>query len=192
MNTPKKDSLTNKILLYLKDTSKDLLIGGATIIFEPRKLMKGMGIYRDYNKYPLKYSFHNLKRSSYFNATGDKFYLNSKGRVSIIKQIIKEKKNVKTWDHKWRAVIFDVPEKKRHERNFLRNELKWMGFKELQHSVWITPYDIEKELLCLLKLWHKDFEGNIKFLSVDKIVSDKKLKKKFDVFNERRSSVIVQ
>jgi len=74
-----------------------------------------------------------------------------------------------------------VTEKNRHERNFLRKELKWMGFKELQHSVWITPYDIEKELLCLLKLWRKDFKGDIRFLKIEKIINDRDFRKTFSL-----------
>jgi len=182
MKKPSKNSLINKVLIYLKDTSKDLFDLSMTIMFEPRELMKGMGMYRDYNKCPLYYKkISNLKKSSYFTIKDNKFYLSSKGRTEIIKFIIKDKKKIKKWDGKWRAIIFDIPESDRRERNFLRRELKWMGFKELQHSVWITPQDIKKELLVLLKLWHKDFEGDIKFLIIEKIIKDEYFKKVFNL-----------
>lgn len=177
MNKPKKNSLINKILFSLRDKSKDLFDLSVTIIFEPRKLMKGMGIYANYNNYPI----YNLKRSPYFFIKNDKFYLSDEGRIEIIKNIIKEKKKIKKWDNKWRAVIFDVPESNKQKRNFLRKELKWIGFKELQHSVWIIPYNIEKELLCLLKLWQKDFAGDIRFLKIEKMVYDKDFKKVFTI-----------
>lgn len=55
------------------------------------------------------------------------------------------------WDGKWRLVIFDVPEKKRWIRNFLRRELLYNGFYQLQKSVWITPYNIVPEIERLFK-----------------------------------------
>ena len=122
-----------------------------------------------------------MKRSPYFSVKDNKFYLSSKGRIEIIKIIIKEKSKTKKWDGKWWAIIFDIPEASRRERNFLRKELKWLGFKELQHSIWFTPYNIEKELLVLLKLWNKDFKGDIRFLKIDKITEDKDLKKLFNL-----------
>ncbi|OGZ67547.1 MAG: hypothetical protein A3C58_02245 [Candidatus Staskawiczbacteria bacterium RIFCSPHIGHO2_02_FULL_34_10] len=176
MNKPQKNSLINKILIYLKDTSKDLLDVSVMIMFNPRKLIRGMGIYKDYN-----YPIYNLKKSPYFVFRDNNFYLSFKGRVEIIKNIIKDKKKVKKWDGKWRAVIFDVPEPNRHERNFLRRELKWMGFRELQHSIWITPHDIEKELVCLLELWHNDFSGDIRILKIEKIINDKDFRKIFKI-----------
>lgn len=48
------------------------------------------------------------------------------------------------WDGKWRMVIFDVPEKVRDRRNFLRQELTGLGLHQLQRSVWVTPYEIPK------------------------------------------------
>lgn len=176
MKKPQKNSLINKILAHLKDTSADLLDLSVMIVFNPRKLTRGMGIYKNYN-----YRVYNLKTSPYFTVRDNIFYLSYKGRIEIIKSIIKDKKKLKKWDGKWRAVIFDVPEPNRHERNFLRKELKWMGFKELQHSVWITPYNFEKELICLLELWHRDFSGDIRFLKIEKIVDDQDFKKMFTI-----------
>lgn len=181
MKKPKENSLINKILIHLKDTSKDLFDLSVTIMFNPRELMKGMGIYKDYNKYTFYKKISNLKSSPYFIVKENKFYLSPKGRIEIIKNIIKEGKEIKKWDGKWRAIIFDILEANRKERNFLRKELKWIGFKELQHSVWITPYDIEKELLFLLKLWHKDFRGDIRFLKIEKIINDKDFKEIFNL-----------
>lgn len=172
----KKDSLSSKILLYLQDTSKDLLDASITIMFNPRKLMRGMGIYKDYNK-----TFYNLKRSPYFFEKDKDFYLTTFGRIKIIKNIIEGKRQNKKWDEKWRAIIFDIPESNRRSRNFLRKELKWMGFKELQHSIWIIPYNIEKELLFLLELWHADFKGDIRFLIAEKITNDKDFRKIFNL-----------
>jgi len=180
MKKNQKISLANIILIKLEEKLEELFDLGITIMFNPRKLTKGMGLYRDYN-YPIYRKINNLKRSPYFTFRNDNFYLNDKGRVEIIKNIVNKKKkiNKNKWDSIWRIIIFDIPESKRRDRDFLRRELKWMGFKELQHSVWISPYDIERELTCLLKLWCKDFQGDIRFIRAQKVIDDQKFRKMF-------------
>ena len=44
------------------------------------------------------------------------------------------------------TVIFDIPEKKKPAREALREKLKDLGMKKLQHSIWITPFPCEKEI----------------------------------------------
>ncbi len=56
----------------------------------------------------------------------------------------------KHWDGKWRIVIFDIAEPRRRHRTQLRRTLIALGFKRLQDSVWVFPYDCE-ELITLLK-----------------------------------------
>ncbi|MCX6722868.1 MAG: hypothetical protein NT094_02235 [Candidatus Staskawiczbacteria bacterium] len=177
---PEKNSLINIALEYLKEKSKDLFDLGVDIIFDPKKLIV-IKLYSQYNYYPISNKIYNLKKSPYFSVKDKKIYLTKKGRIRIIKDIIKDKKENQRWNGKWLAIIFDIPEADRRERNFLRKELKWMGFKELQHSIWVTPYNIEKELLTLLNLWHKDCAGDIRFLKIDKIDDDKDLKNLFDL-----------
>ena len=104
-----------------------------------------------------------------------------KGRIEIIKIILWKKLENKKWDGKWRVIIFDIPEMSRRDRDFLRRELKWIGFIELQKSVWIFPFDMEKELMALLKLWKLKFKGDIRFLIVEKITEEEKLKKHFNL-----------
>jgi len=181
MDENRKKSLVDDILMYVKEKSGDLLYLSAKILIEPNKFIResGYSLYGGHSKGYIARRSYNLKRSPYFVFKDNKFYLSSKGRMEIIKNVIEEKKKLKKWDKRWRAVIFDIPESRRNQRNFLRKELKWMGFKELQHSIWITPYNIEKELLFLLKLWHIDFSGDIRFLLVDKIINDADLSELF-------------
>lgn len=44
------------------------------------------------------------------------------------------------WDGNWRVLIFDIPEKEKGKREYLRKKLRELKFKQLQESVWITPY----------------------------------------------------
>jgi hypothetical protein len=49
-------------------------------------------------------------------------------------------------DGKWRVVIFDIPEKIRLARDVLRDKLKELGFKQIQKSVWVSPYECQNEI----------------------------------------------
>lgn len=48
-------------------------------------------------------------------------------------------------DGKWQMIIFDIPEKKKKLREILRSTLRFFGYEYLQDSVWVCPYDVEKE-----------------------------------------------
>ncbi|HEY4512417.1 MAG TPA: CRISPR-associated endonuclease Cas2 [Candidatus Paceibacterota bacterium] len=76
-----------------------------------------------------------------------KSYLNT---MMNSKDMLKQKR----WDKKWRLVIFDIKEYKRHSRDKLRATLISIGFYRLQNSVWIYPYDCED----LIKLVKADLE----------------------------------
>ena len=52
----------------------------------------------------------------------------------------------KKWDGKIRMVIFDVPEKKKYLREWLRRELFLLQYRELQKSVYIGKYPLPKDL----------------------------------------------
>ncbi len=83
----------------------------------------------------------------------------------------------KKWDGKWRMVFFDIPEKKRRLRDYLRVVLKTLGFVELQKSAWVTPYkipDIINELL-----WEEKIKHHTRFIIIEEIDYDKDLRKRF-------------
>jgi DNA-binding transcriptional regulator PaaX len=48
-------------------------------------------------------------------------------------------------DRKWIMIMYDIPEKKKRQRFFLRKKLKELGYKRLQNSIWVSPYDVFKE-----------------------------------------------
>lgn len=57
-----------------------------------------------------------------------------------------EIKTPEYWDKKWRIVMFDVPESLKRTRDALRMHFKSMGFYEFQKSVFVHPYQCEKEI----------------------------------------------
>lgn len=67
--------------------------------------------------------------------------------VSLIKFSDSKNKNNKL--PKTTMVVFDIPEKKRLYRNWLRNELVGFGFTLIQKSVWFGPA-LPKEFISYL------------------------------------------
>lgn len=56
------------------------------------------------------------------------------------------------WDHLWRVVMFDIPEKKKIRRAFSR-ELRNLGFYPLQRSVFVFPADCSRLIDEICKLY---------------------------------------
>jgi phenylacetic acid degradation operon negative regulatory protein len=53
----------------------------------------------------------------------------------------------RSWDGRWRIILFDIPEHKHSWRIKLLRQLRAAGFGYLQNSVWITPDAFEPEQL---------------------------------------------
>lgn len=80
---------------------------------------------------------------------GEKKYQTTlKGKVKILRFFKKDK----TWDKKWRIVIFDIPETKKKMRNFFRKKLYELGFRILQESVWISPHNVADKIEYLIEI----------------------------------------
>lgn len=60
------------------------------------------------------------------------------------------RRRASAWDGHWRLVSFDVAEPYRKIRNLLREILKDFGFKKLQESLYLCPFDLENELKTYL------------------------------------------
>ena len=62
-------------------------------------------------------------------------------------------KKPKKWDRIWRILIFDIPDKHKIKREALRGKLKELGLYQLQKSVWVCPYQFEKEVETLRRFF---------------------------------------
>jgi hypothetical protein len=60
----------------------------------------------------------------------------------------------KKWDGKWRLIMYDVSQKRRHMRDVFRDMLKELGFYQLQHSVWLYPYPCEDHVSFLREYYN--------------------------------------
>lgn len=55
--------------------------------------------------------------------------------------LIPQYDQVRKWDNRLHFVTYDIPEKKRSDRDLLREYLRRIGCGMLQESVWLTPYN---------------------------------------------------
>lgn len=86
----------------------------------------------------------------------------------------------KTWDRKWRVVIFDIATESNFVRNVFRRKLKEFGFQPLQMSVWVYPYPCEAEI-GLLREFLGANKNEIRVMEVTKIEDDRFLRTKFGI-----------
>jgi DNA-binding transcriptional regulator PaaX len=84
----------------------------------------------------------------------------------------------KKWDGKWRLVIFDINELKRGHREAFRGKLKELGFRLLQKSVWVHPFDCEAEIE-LLRSFFGLRENDLRLILAERIGNDSQLKEDF-------------
>ncbi len=104
--------------------------------------------------------------------SGDIFSLTKRGeslanKISGYKQRLEEK-----WDGKYRLVIFDIPEIYRHHRNWLRQELYFLGYKKLQNSVFVSKLSLTEDIIKEIK--EREIENYVNYLLVEHIYDLKK------------------
>ncbi len=85
----------------------------------------------------------------------------------------------KKWDHRYRLVMFDIPEKRKHVRKLLRFEMQEIGFLRIQDSVWVYPFNCE-EFVALLKA-DLHIGKDVLYAVVEEIENDKWIRKHFNL-----------
>lgn len=115
---------------------------------------------------------------------GNEVYVTVKDKwnIELIKYSIAsllELKKKKEWSKKWFLVIFDVPEEERNKRNYLRRFLKEIGFYPYQQSVYVYPYECEKEVSLIRKI----VEGGkyLNYIVAERIERENELKTFFNL-----------
>ena len=81
------------------------------------------------------------------------------------------------WDKKWRIVIFDIPEKLKKVRESLRYHLKRLGFRELQHSVFVLPFKCRNEIEYIVEFYNA--RRFVRYIEAQYIDNELDLKNKF-------------
>ena len=149
----KRNEVGEKILIGLCD-----LFSTAEIIFSRDSLwekIQKLGGAPDRSSFIR--SFNSLQRSGFWRLSRfGKYEFTKKGIAKLEQMRIRESVKKQRWDGYWRVVVFDIVEEKRAARDALRRKLKNFGFYPLQKSVFVSPFDCQKEITALADF----FEAN--------------------------------
>ena len=177
----KRGSAQEKVLL--------LLLGGLALSLNrsPRgyfKILKGMSAeWKDINRRVLARSIKALYQSNLIKQKDNKdgtttFILSKEGREVALVYNLETMIIPKTkWDGRWRVVIFDIPERLKKVRDTLRYQLKKLGFLELQHSVFVFPFECTNEIEYVVEFYN--IRRFVRFIEAYKIDNELDLKNKF-------------
>ena len=114
--------------------------------YEKKRRKKQFGQFIDYLKKKDYIKIKNLKKEK-------GILLTSKGTQKALRTRYKlNPKLKKRKDKKWIMVIFDIPERKRKDRDDFRDFLYSLNFQNLQKSVWVSPYDVYKDLERIIRI----------------------------------------
>jgi DNA-binding transcriptional regulator PaaX len=172
-----------------KDILGSLVIGGiiavaATSPFFIVNLIKG---FKGLKKYPNKKiydNFYKLKKQGLvdFYEKNNQIYISltekGKKKAGWMQIDALKIKKTKKWDGKWRILLFDIMETKRFHRESLRGKLIELGFRLLQKSAWIIPYECKDEI-GLLKSFFGLSDKEVKLVVAQSIEGEKELKERF-------------
>jgi len=130
---------------------------------------------RQYEKQKEKQKFaqliYRLKKNGYIKIKNleqnEGVILTKKGAEKVLKTKLKIRDRQKRQDGKWQMIIFDIPEEKRLLRNLLRKKLRLLEYKMLQQSIWICPYNVQKETELILRKYSID--SYIKLFLIEEI-----------------------
>ncbi len=126
------------------------------IIFSRQSLnKKEVLIEFGFDPWKVNKTIRRFEHSGFLKSSGEKLHMTEKGLVHFQRyqlNAIHFEPDAKKWDGVWRLLLFDVPERDKYLRNALRRKLKEWKFKQIQKSVFVTPYDCTKELKELVDL----------------------------------------
>ncbi len=176
---------------------KCMLFGGAVVLAAtspnfvqkalPRILKSASFEWRRYkDKRKFYNSFYYLKNKGLINMNykGKQLYitLTEEGRIRANKYWIDDLRIAKPekWDKKWRIMIFDIKNEQRLKREALRGKIKELGLYQLQKSVWVYPYNFEKEAKVLKEFFNFSSDET-KIIIASKIEDDEALRKRFNL-----------
>lgn len=140
---------------------------------------------KGYKKYRLKETLKRLHRQKIVEVLetrdGHVVKITKNGLTRALQYKLDEMriKRRKSWDNKWRIVIFDIEEKKKKLRDEFRKRLKQLGFYSLQESVYVHAFPCFDEVEFLRQIYEVPI--NVTYILGEKIESQENLEKFFQV-----------
>lgn len=78
------------------------------------------------------------------------------------------------WDGKWRAVLYDIPEKRKKAREAIRKKLNDLGFHELQKSVFVHPFPCKDQIDFIVEFF--EIRNFVHYGEIANLSNDARLK----------------
>lgn len=104
-----------------------------------------------------------LKYKGLIQKDGTAYRITDAGSNYLKNQNNKEK----SWDGKWRMVFFDIPEKQRKHRNWIRAYLDRIEYRPLQKSVFLGKHPFEETFFS--ELMEKNLYKYVRIITVGEI-----------------------
>jgi len=147
--------------MILKLIAAGALTGLVGLSYDPAKTNRAIGGLVNYGDEQIKRCLAYLRMQKYIvyspKENSSPLIITKKGLRRLSAHNAKDKLTgviKKRWDHLWRLVAFDVPEKKKYSRDAFRQDLLRYGFFPFQKSIYITPFACEKEIHELARRHH--------------------------------------
>ena len=176
-----KEKTKNNITTALTIVGTVALLGTAIIM--PNILVAADALFDISGRRKFKRNFYDLRRRKYIEIFEEnniqKIRITDKGRERLLKLSVADLiiSIPKRWDKKWRLVTFDIPEEYRQGRDALRDVLRKLGFYKLQQSVFIYPYECEREIKKICSFF--DLAGKVFYMQTELFDGDEKIKRHF-------------
>lgn len=138
-----------------------------------------------YKKHRLKQSLKRLQKQKIVDIVETKDGPVVKITQNGFKKALKYKlddmqiKRQKSWDKKWRIVVFDIPEERKKVRDEFRGRLKQLGFFPLQESVFVHAFPCFDEIEFLRQIYGVDISAT--YILAWKIESQENIERFFDL-----------
>ncbi|HYF97454.1 MAG TPA: CRISPR-associated endonuclease Cas2 [Coxiellaceae bacterium] len=163
------------------------LVVSAAVLLSPTLLSKLVSHYlkqkvrsNDHHKVVKSLAYLKRKRFIAYRNQGakTKIFLTHLG-LAHFKQVMVNSLSItpQPWDKQWRLVLFDVPEEHKRQRHSLRRKLKQMGLYHFQRSVFVCPYECQKEIQLLAEFYN--LNEYVYTLTCARFPNDKSLIKHF-------------
>lgn len=133
--------------------------------------------YTDISRQNIYNSAKRLQENGYLEKIKDKNKVYYKITIAGRKWIDRKLFDREKWDGKWRIVMYDVPEEEKRKREYLRRKLVELGFKQLQRSVWVSPFDVLDDVKLLVE--ENNLHNNFWYFWADSFTNDEEIIEKF-------------
>jgi phenylacetic acid degradation operon negative regulatory protein len=150
----KKLRLRDRLLLGIAfiDEVLDATVGAGARAYHAGRL--GFWTPKNYKGSALRQNIYRMLKTGYLEKKikdGQPVLVISKtGRQQLARHFSYFRLQSKKWDKYWRLVIFDISEKQKSSRDALRRKLVELGFGQWQKSIYISPFDIEEDMVEFL------------------------------------------